>query len=381
MGNPHIVAATKRDYALQIPHTRTTFPEPLPAYLPRTATLSATVGPTRDPNTANAGRFSLSLKGMRRELRKSGFRAETLVRDVEFEVVEWLQAGGTVLAPDAEIAATEDFTSVGSLIGETGTIFEVSRTPLQLVWSITDDSFARYVVHCCARYHEIVSFSQSFSFSGGNSTDTFPQGKEVSGRRLTYLLRPNVTRPDHHAANTLDTPPVTDLDYSSHPDTDTDQLSEVDSDIEHPAPPSSIHALAAISEDAAPTPPSPLSDDESWSVIGVSDFEDDESGNDAGLAASVESLSLSAAPAPGFTQSSDNDRTPRADLSVPSPLRSRVWEQRNGRQGRSASSPSRSPARRPFRRGLRPLRFDAPRKRGFILPAHHVQSFYDYLFL
>jgi hypothetical protein len=35
---------------------------------------------------------------------------------------------------------------------------EVQRTPLQLVWDV-DDNFTRYIVHCCARYHEIVSFS------------------------------------------------------------------------------------------------------------------------------------------------------------------------------------------------------------------------------
>lgn len=173
-GNPHIVAATKRDYALQTPHITSTFPEPLPPYLLRTTALATTVAPTRDPNTANAGRFSLSLKGMRRELRKSGFRAEALVRDVEHEVFEWLQAGGIVLAPDNESMASEDFMSVGTLVGETGTIFEVSRTPLQLVWSITDDSFARYVVHCCARYHEVVSFSQSYSFAS-NATLIYNQ--------------------------------------------------------------------------------------------------------------------------------------------------------------------------------------------------------------
>jgi hypothetical protein len=160
-GNPHIVAATRRDYTLQTPHTTSTFPEPLPPYLPRNTKLSTTVTPVRDPNTANAGRFSLSLKGMRRELRKSGSRAEVLVRDVEYEILEWLQAGGTVLAPDAENTHAQDFDFEGTLVRETGTVFEVSRTPLQLVWSITDDSFARYVVHCCARYHEIVSFSQS----------------------------------------------------------------------------------------------------------------------------------------------------------------------------------------------------------------------------
>lgn len=92
---------------------------------------------------------------MRRELRKSGFRAEALVRDVEEEVLEWLHAGGSVLAPDSQ----NHLLQAGTPVRNTGSIFEVSRTPMQLIWRITDDAFARYVVHCCARYHEIVSFS------------------------------------------------------------------------------------------------------------------------------------------------------------------------------------------------------------------------------
>lgn len=38
-------------------------------------------------------------------------------------------------------------------------IWEVSRTPLRLVWAIESDAFTRYIAHCCARYHSVVSFS------------------------------------------------------------------------------------------------------------------------------------------------------------------------------------------------------------------------------
>ncbi|KAF8973013.1 hypothetical protein BDZ97DRAFT_645362 [Flammula alnicola] len=91
VGNPHVVAATKRDYSLPPPQTRSTFPEPLPPYLPRNVKLpTIPTLPVTDPGTANAGRFSLSLKGMRRDLRRAGGRAEGLVRDVESEMVQWL---------------------------------------------------------------------------------------------------------------------------------------------------------------------------------------------------------------------------------------------------------------------------------------------------
>ncbi|KDQ21854.1 hypothetical protein BOTBODRAFT_26257 [Botryobasidium botryosum FD-172 SS1] len=41
-------------------------------------------------------------------------------------------------------------------------------------------------------------------------------GKDTpDGTRLTHLLRLNVTRPNPHAISSVDTPPVTDIDYSS----------------------------------------------------------------------------------------------------------------------------------------------------------------------
>lgn len=147
-----------------------TFPTPLPAYLPRTARLpnsgAAPVLLASSPNagvlrevSANAGRFSLSLRGMRRELRRAGGRARGLVRDVETELEAWLD-GGVVLNPDvSDSVAAGDADPLGKEVGQTQTIREVSRTPLQLVWRIPDDAFARYVVHCCARFHEVVSFS------------------------------------------------------------------------------------------------------------------------------------------------------------------------------------------------------------------------------
>jgi hypothetical protein len=159
------VTASKRDYSLVPPQTQSTFPEPLPPYLPRSVKLpTVPTLPATDPSSANAGRFSLSLKGMRRDLRRAGRRAESLVRDVEYEMVQWLTLGGTVLAPDTAVQGEGGRQSVGSPVGATGTILEVSRTPLQLVWRIADDAFARYVVHCCARYHEIVSFSKRYLF-------------------------------------------------------------------------------------------------------------------------------------------------------------------------------------------------------------------------
>lgn len=94
---------------------------------------------------------------MRRELRRSGRRAEFLVRDVEQAMTDWLNTAGAVLDPDAP---RNSINTDRQMIGESESIFEVSRTPFQLVWQVDEDAFARYVVHCCARYHEVVSYSE-----------------------------------------------------------------------------------------------------------------------------------------------------------------------------------------------------------------------------
>ena len=62
-------------------------------------------------------------------------------------------------------------------------------------------------------------------------------GKDVEGRRLTYLLRPHVTRQDYAARNVLDTPPATESDASLGVLSESDlasELSDSQSDLELP---------------------------------------------------------------------------------------------------------------------------------------------------
>ncbi|KAJ7497239.1 hypothetical protein FB451DRAFT_1348202 [Mycena latifolia] len=341
-GNTQIVQPGPRDYLTPQPHIRPTFPEPLPVYLARNNKLPTAERPTRDPRSADCGRFSLSLKGMRRDLRKMGFRSKLLVLDIETEIVEWLEAGGTLFSPDTP-EADSFFNAPGVPVRNTGTVVELSRTPLQLVWRITDDAFARYVVHCTARYHKIVSFS-----------------KDVSGHRLTYLLRPNVNYPEFHAATSLDTPPATDIDLSSQLDTDSEFASDHDTRSEAGDSVSVVEHMSTIEEDSVPSPhlPSshyPLTDDE-WSVAGDIDTDGGESGNEFEMGQSINSLSGD----PNETVVVEHHL---AQLS----LRSRAWDHA---QSRSTSSPSRSP--------VRVLRRAAP-----VAPSQQVkppESFYDYLF-
>ncbi|KAI0819967.1 hypothetical protein BC628DRAFT_1399632 [Trametes gibbosa] len=355
VGNAHIVAPSRKDYAVPMPSSRATFPQPLPNYLSRNNVVPPVPQTATEPSSANAGRFSLSLKGMRRELRKSGPRTELLVKEVEDELVAWLTQGGVLLSPDD--AGT--FAVPGVPIGTSDTIMEIARTPLQLVWSISEDAFTRYVVHCCARYHDVVSFS-----------------KDTSGQRLTYLLRPNVTRPSRIAAPPLDTPPLTDLSELS-------DLSGVESELpsdrdlsDADGPHRDPRALAAITElSDASAPPSPVvyghpggrvpsvaTLDDGWSVIGGSDVEGDLSAPELeDITHGVDALALGEA----------EDRAVRRRQG-PEALRSRLLD----RQRRAASSPSRSPARRAPRRA---------RQRAEIVRAvegmgGERRSFYEYLF-
>lgn len=414
------------DYTLPTPSNKPTFPEPLPSYLPRTVRVPVAILPTRDPVSANAGRFSLSMKGMRKELRRAGGRAEALVLDVEAEMMTWLQ-GGVILRPDESnatgLANLQLGMREGREIGSTGTVREVSRTPLQLVWSIADDAFARYVVHCCARYHDIVSFSRSpwAPVLTRSSLYCVTLGKGDSNERLTYLLRPNVRQPDYRAAITLETPPATDMDYSSQPDTtdvDSDFISDrdlIDSDVEEPTPapqPTTVSVvtgtLESIQEDSLPSSPiavrrmagsiGSLREDDEWSILsGDADGDESDSGTGQGLADSLASLDLGhnhtpergafdeqdADPDKTLTQDATNSvREILAESKETRPTRMSHYEQpmslSNRRWIRSASSPSRSPARTRRLRNQRKRRAAAGLRAGNIIK--HT-SFYDYLFL
>ena len=198
-------------------------------------------------------------------------------------------------------------------------------------------------------------------------------GKEVSGQRLTYLLRPNVVYPDHHAPGGLDTPPMTDADYSSQLDAESDRGSlDLDSDIEQH--PSNTGLLSAISERNIPT--SSVLDDEKWSTIDHEET-DVESVSDAGLTASLDGLSLHADEVAEYTHRHIAASQYGSKLSRKRVLRRRLHSHHR-RQNRSASSPSRSPTHTSCYKGLQSFS-----RRSKDLPSSHHddQTFYDYLFL
>jgi len=359
-GNPHVVAAMRSDYLIPTPGVRTTFQSPLQPYLQHNVKL-----PTSAPNVAriqdvNAGRFSLSLKGMRRDIRaRDTYRTRLIAHTVDEAIKAWLNQSAVFLAPDAD---DNELSLPGRELkannGEDMGIKQVASTPTKLVWNLGDDAFARYMVHCCARWYEVVSFS-----------------KEVVGYRLMHLLRPNVSKPNPTAAISLDTPPFTDLDNqtsaveSDFSSFDSDLVSHLDSDIgdvdSEPEPSGATHNLGAISESGDSIISRPRS-----TAARIDDGDADESSSEVDIMAS--SLELTS-----FDEI-DPEETLRAvpDLSLLErpvrsavPLRARGWQ-------RSTSTSSPSPVRR--------ISAKTPRLKNHSQPLKTTGkgkcSFYDYLF-
>ena len=196
---------------------------------------------------------------------------------------------------------------------------------------------------------------------------------------MTYLLRPNVTRPDRRRPEGLETPPVTDIDYSSNPDTEieSEYVSEheldSDSDVDMEArtshkPVTNAPRLSTVQED-------------SWSIIDEAEGADEEfeSGSEYGsvlgesmgaLGPRMEGLSIAEQPEEGAGDTTVVEEG-IAGLRITAQETPR---RRNWVSARSASSPSRSPARRRMPRRRRGA------KKTHVVGAGSGQSFYEYLF-
>ena len=209
-------------------------------------------------------------------------------------------------------------------------------------------------------------------------------GKDVDGRRLTYLLRPNVTRPDHTARAALDTPPATELsDYSLGVLSETDILSVEENE---PITSDTIseneadgRRLPSVSEkdseseyDMVDVTPRPLrtrvEDDHHHSKEGTgNDADDDQSVGGDDLVQSVQSLEL-VDPGPL--------REPPIHYTGPQTERTPLRDRRGISRTESSPSPSRSPCPA-TRRSARHARTRMSGRR----PVHRKsQSFYDYLY-
>ena len=212
---------------------------------------------------------------------------------------------------------------------------------------------------------------------------------------MTYLLRPNVTRPDHRAPSMLDTPPVTDTDYSSLPDSEADIVSDIsereaDSDVEALRESHASVGLSVIAEDVSrPKSPDSVHEDQELvqdatdNMSDAADIDDSASEREPGFVTVNLSL-LSIDSVQDSPELVARDLGPDAVIqTVPQhnsihfnqvAARRRMWT-------RSASSPSRSPARTMAYRRLTARRhYEAPRSTLATLGSIRSQMFYDYLY-
>ncbi|SCZ88820.1 BZ3500_MvSof-1268-A1-R1_Chr10-4g03104 [Microbotryum saponariae] len=255
-GNPHITRPSRIDlFPGPVPPASTTFVPPPKSfsrsvYVPRS---TAVDGPLpQDPSSTTLGAFSLSLRGLRREIRAmSGRRpnsslqginrTEELVNTIESQLHDWLSmstartpAGYYHVSPTSvdmssrlvggrviDATPVEDWSPPSTAIGardddllsdlptsssrRTGSktipeppasITETLRSPSQLVWSLPSPH-ARYLLHAVARYYRLHSFSRAIS----------PLDPHV---RVTHVLRTTMLRPTVGGFD-FETPPATDL--------------------------------------------------------------------------------------------------------------------------------------------------------------------------
>lgn len=209
--NPHIRRPTRADYdARPARPTNPVFAPPPPKF--RRATDPSSSAPPPSPaaqaHSSSLGQFGLSLRGVRRTLRRTkGGRSEAFVEIVEGEVVRWLGASGRITGVGGFYHVAGVGQGVGRVVdatpmvltsgAEVAAVVELERSPAALVWRVADP-FDRYVLHALCRYYHLQSSSH-----------------EEAGRpesRLTRVWRPHVARPTVASAlRGLDTPPGTDL--------------------------------------------------------------------------------------------------------------------------------------------------------------------------
>jgi hypothetical protein len=312
----------------------------------------------------------------------------------------WLSGVEVVMNPDKE----SGYQFPGRAVAGLEDIREVERSPQRLVWWIENDTWMRYVVHCCARYHNIVSFSTflynsspspfSRSFFYGGCGIYIPiTGKDTLTHRLTHILRPNATRPDPATRAALATPPTTDGDFSHSPyDSDAfpsslSDVQSIDSGLEFPSESDfasepefgSAHGRGAEGGPRhGPVEMAPLSDIasdvdadvEAGSVQGTGGGSDGDGGGDGhfNLEQATGALSLA-----------NDDETPRRLPLRGTAYRDRAWTAMwdAHQRARSGSSPSRSPARRKPRWPLgRTMVNNSVRGNN----GGNTESFYDFLF-
>lgn len=209
----------------------------------------------------------MSVRGVRRALRggAGGPRMQALVAGVEDVLLAWRDAVGPF---DPTPARLPDG------------VVELGRAPDALRWAVPDP-WARYVVHCVARFHGIVSVSSDDAAAPGG--------------RVTRLLRPHISRLEVRAVAGVLTPATTDYELSSavevsFSDLESDAATS-DGEFEIPGTPNTDVTPRPTRRRAGPHPPLTIVEDP---VEGDDEGFDDDSDAYELLSASAASIDVDA---------------------------------------------------------------------------------------
>lgn len=278
-GSKHISQPKAVDFAPhQLNTSRNTFPSPPPStfypFKPNSSNPASAISDPSSSSTSNVfddtraadfGRFSLPIRGLKRNTRRivrSGGAGEEIASTVDWHLRTWLDRPEVFLRPDAIPPASFSRSKLNSRgtdddddlddrcllcletdSGPQAAITQITRQPHSLVWQI-DDGFVRFLVHAVARYYRVVSFSECLAgvrWKGcvcGQihaqavviSQSTLPARSMILGKplrtaktdpstscRFVHLLRPNMATKtlDPFVQLNLETPPTTEWEASS----------------------------------------------------------------------------------------------------------------------------------------------------------------------
>ncbi|GAA5848775.1 hypothetical protein JCM3766R1_005304 [Sporobolomyces carnicolor] len=260
-GNPHLHRPTRADFnpGPSLKGLSTTFAPPPSNFSRSTYSSPESATPSSSATSLESGQFSMSLRGLRKNLRSNvvgarvtrgeGGRTEEVLDIMERELQAWLTFQGRVSPgfyhdgalstakvldptpledwqppPPREALPDEPVSSSARSRPPPSappTLVELTRLPHTLVW-LAPSPQHRYLLHSLARYYRLQSFSRQLS----------PLDPST---RVTHILQPQIARPTivSPAAGGFDTPSATDWSSAaSAPSTEISGTSASESEAE-----------------------------------------------------------------------------------------------------------------------------------------------------
>ncbi|CAH7688841.1 hypothetical protein BY996DRAFT_7192368 [Phakopsora pachyrhizi] len=242
LSNPHVTRPSARDFQLWESDQDLSFPSPPPIGYESSLLVPSLESIPSDPLSSSMGAFNRSLRGVRRNLRRlintdpnqePGLIESFLIK-VDFILSDWVSLkpqmffnkplGSNDRVDDGKLVESNHrldqskLDLIKTITREKGTliqdefseplVIELTRSPHMLSWEVPNP-FGRYLVHCVARYHRIVSYTRQTNSNDRSGTGVGDHRKVICMVKAHYPTRRG-RRVDGYES--LDTPPYTDID-------------------------------------------------------------------------------------------------------------------------------------------------------------------------